>query len=51
MNQVFWIGVYPGLSREMLDYVIDIMKLFVKKTNSGDVLFKQINKRRRIGNE
>ena len=51
MTQVFWIGVYPGLSREMLDYVIDIMKLFVKKTNSGDVLFKQINKRRRIGNE
>ena len=21
MNQVFWIGVYPGLTREMLDYV------------------------------
>ncbi|HNS56750.1 MAG TPA: DegT/DnrJ/EryC1/StrS family aminotransferase, partial [Smithellaceae bacterium] len=29
MNQVFWIGVYPGLSREMLEYVIDIMKNFV----------------------
>ena len=23
MNQVFWVGVYPGLSSEMLDYVID----------------------------
>jgi CDP-6-deoxy-D-xylo-4-hexulose-3-dehydrase len=23
MNQVFWIGVYPGLSNEMIDYVID----------------------------
>jgi CDP-6-deoxy-D-xylo-4-hexulose-3-dehydrase len=23
MNQVFWIGVYPGLSRSMLDYVLD----------------------------
>ncbi len=29
MNQVFWIGVYPGLSREMLKYVIDIKKNFV----------------------
>jgi len=23
MNQVFWIGVYPGLTRSMLDYVIE----------------------------
>lgn len=23
MNQLFWIGVYPGLSAEMLDYVIE----------------------------
>lgn len=23
MNQVFWIGVYPGLTRQMLDYVIE----------------------------
>jgi CDP-6-deoxy-D-xylo-4-hexulose-3-dehydrase len=23
MNQVFWIGVYPGLTRPMLDYVIE----------------------------
>lgn len=23
MNQVFWIGVYPGLSREMLDYILE----------------------------
>ena len=22
MNNVFWLGVYPGLSREMLDYVV-----------------------------
>jgi len=29
MTQVFWIGVYPGLRREMLEYVIDIMKNFV----------------------
>jgi CDP-6-deoxy-D-xylo-4-hexulose-3-dehydrase len=23
MNQVFWVGVYPGLSKEMLQYVVD----------------------------
>ncbi len=23
MNQVFWIGVYPGITREMLEYVIE----------------------------
>lgn len=28
MNQVFWIGVYPGLSRQMLDYVIDAFQKF-----------------------
>jgi CDP-6-deoxy-D-xylo-4-hexulose-3-dehydrase len=25
MNQVFWIGVYPGLTQEQLIYVIDVM--------------------------
>ena len=25
MNQVFWIGVYPGLTAEMLDYAIDAL--------------------------
>lgn len=29
MKQVFWIGVYPGLSREMLEYMIDIMNNFI----------------------
>ncbi len=24
MNQVFWIGVYPGITPEMLDYVVDV---------------------------
>ncbi|MFB3915170.1 MAG: lipopolysaccharide biosynthesis protein RfbH [Terriglobales bacterium] len=24
MNQLFWIGVYPGLTNEMLDYVVDV---------------------------
>jgi len=30
MNQVFWIGVYPGLSREMLEYVIKAFQDFIK---------------------
>jgi CDP-6-deoxy-D-xylo-4-hexulose-3-dehydrase len=29
MNNVFWIGVYPGLTRPMLDYVADVMIRFV----------------------
>jgi CDP-6-deoxy-D-xylo-4-hexulose-3-dehydrase len=24
MNQVFWVGVYPGISVEMLDYMVDM---------------------------
>ena len=23
MNQTFWIGVYPGLTTEMMDYVVE----------------------------
>ena len=26
MNQVFWIGVYPGITRPMLDYVVETMQ-------------------------
>lgn len=26
MNQAFWIGVYPGLTREMIEYVIQVMR-------------------------
>ena len=29
MRQVFWIGVYPGLSDEMLGYMADIIAAFV----------------------
>ncbi len=28
MNQLFWIGVYPGLTAEMLDYVVETFHLF-----------------------
>ncbi|SDH50908.1 MULTISPECIES: lipopolysaccharide biosynthesis protein RfbH [unclassified Duganella] len=28
MNDTFWVGVYPGLSREMLDFVVDKLESF-----------------------
>jgi CDP-6-deoxy-D-xylo-4-hexulose-3-dehydrase len=28
MNQTFWLGVYPGLSHEMLDYIVDRLESF-----------------------
>jgi CDP-6-deoxy-D-xylo-4-hexulose-3-dehydrase len=30
MNQVFWIGVYPGLTTEMLDFIGKVMMEFVE---------------------
>jgi CDP-6-deoxy-D-xylo-4-hexulose-3-dehydrase len=35
MNQVFWIGVYPGLTSEMLDYIVKTMVEFVATAKSG----------------
>jgi CDP-6-deoxy-D-xylo-4-hexulose-3-dehydrase len=32
MNQTFWIGVYPGLTTPMLDYVIGSIGEFVDKS-------------------
>jgi len=31
MNNTFWIGVYPGLSSEMIEYIIDKIDKFIKK--------------------
>jgi CDP-6-deoxy-D-xylo-4-hexulose-3-dehydrase len=30
MNQVFWIGVYPGITEEMVSYVADVIGGFVR---------------------
>jgi CDP-6-deoxy-D-xylo-4-hexulose-3-dehydrase len=35
MNQVFWIGVYPGLTNEMLDFIVETIKNFVAEAQSG----------------
>ena len=38
MSQVFWIGVYPGLTTEMLDFIVETMKGFVGAVRSGLVV-------------
>lgn len=29
MNHTFWVGVYPGLSKEMLDFIVDTIETFL----------------------
>jgi len=38
MNNVFWIGVYPGLTTEMLDYVVESIRQFVSEGKTIKVL-------------
>ncbi|MES2391124.1 MAG: lipopolysaccharide biosynthesis protein RfbH [Acidobacteriota bacterium] len=38
MDRVFWIGVYPGLTREMLDFVVGVVVGFVEKAKVGLVV-------------
>jgi CDP-6-deoxy-D-xylo-4-hexulose-3-dehydrase len=33
MTNTFWLGVYPGLTREMLDYVVSVVHDFVEKNS------------------
>ena len=35
MNQVFWIGVYPGLTRPMLDFIVETATEFVSSACHG----------------
>jgi CDP-6-deoxy-D-xylo-4-hexulose-3-dehydrase len=30
MNDLFWIGVYPGLTREMIDYILLKFRSFIE---------------------
>lgn len=33
MNNLFWIGVYPGLTKRMLNYICEKFEIFFKKSN------------------
>jgi CDP-6-deoxy-D-xylo-4-hexulose-3-dehydrase len=35
MNRTFWVGVYPGLTRPMLDHMIDSFDRFMKRYKVG----------------
>jgi CDP-6-deoxy-D-xylo-4-hexulose-3-dehydrase len=35
MNQVFWIGVFPGLTEPMLDFIASTMMTFVEQAQGG----------------
>jgi CDP-6-deoxy-D-xylo-4-hexulose-3-dehydrase len=38
MNQVFWIGVFPGLTKEMLDFIVKTATDFAAAKKSGLVV-------------
>ena len=38
MNQVFWVGVFPGLTKEMLDFIVKTASDFVATAKSGLVV-------------
>ena len=33
MKRTFWVGTYPGLTPEMLDYIIDSISEFMDKAS------------------
>jgi CDP-4-dehydro-6-deoxyglucose reductase, E1 len=35
MNQVFWIGVFPGLTEKMLDFIVESVSHFAKTAKDG----------------
>jgi CDP-6-deoxy-D-xylo-4-hexulose-3-dehydrase len=32
MNNMFWIGVYPGLNQDMIEYVLETIDNFINAT-------------------
>lgn len=45
MNQVFWIGLYPGITEPMLDYTIDTFNLIPKKRPGNSMAFQNNGRR------
>jgi CDP-6-deoxy-D-xylo-4-hexulose-3-dehydrase len=43
MNNVFWLGVYPGLTKQMLDYVADSIRDFASSSSSNLRKLRVIN--------
>ena len=37
MNQTFWIGVYPGMTDDMIDYMIDKITEYVGISNDKNI--------------
>ena len=35
MNQVFWLGVFPGLTQDMLEYIAEVTSGFVSQVRAG----------------
>jgi CDP-6-deoxy-D-xylo-4-hexulose-3-dehydrase len=31
MNNVFWVGVWPGLTKEMMDYVVEVIQNIIRR--------------------
>jgi CDP-6-deoxy-D-xylo-4-hexulose-3-dehydrase len=40
MNQTFWLGIYPGITTEMMDFVADRTTAFIQSAlaRSGKIL-------------
>ena len=38
MENAFWIGVYPGLTDEMIDYMIDVIRTFCMARNPSEAV-------------
>lgn len=41
MNSVFWIGVYPGLTHPMLDFVVETIAAFIEQAENGRIAINQ----------
>ncbi len=35
MNNVFWVGVFPGLTEPMLDFIVETVTEFVGQAKAG----------------